>query len=71
MPNTPYVSPNPGPLGRKDLGADYSASLYRPLTLTTEAGTVYYLWVDTSGRLRIKSSAPTSATDGTIVGTQS
>ena len=29
------------------------------------------LWVDTSGRLRIKSSAPTSDTDGTIVGTQS
>ena len=31
----------------------------------------YYLWVDGSGRLRIKSSAPTSDTDGTIVGTQS
>lgn len=30
-----------------------------------------YLWIDTSGRLRIKSSAPTSATDGTVVGTQS
>jgi len=31
----------------------------------------YYLWVDSSGRLRIKSGAPTSDTDGTIVGTQS
>lgn len=31
----------------------------------------YYLWVDTSGRLRIKDGAPSSATDGTVVGTQS
>lgn len=31
----------------------------------------YRLWVDASGKLRIKSSAPTSDTDGTIVGTQS
>lgn len=30
----------------------------------------YYLWVDTSGRLRIKNGAPTSDTDGTVVGTQ-
>ncbi|MNM25977.1 hypothetical protein D3C81_364340 [compost metagenome] len=30
----------------------------------------YYLWVDASARLRIKSGAPTSDTDGTIVGTQ-
>jgi hypothetical protein len=30
----------------------------------------YHLWVDTSGRLRIKLGAPTSATDGTVVGTQ-
>jgi len=30
-----------------------------------------YLWVDSTGDLRIKSSAPTSDTDGTIVGTQS
>ena len=30
----------------------------------------YYLWVDGSGRLRIKSGAPASDTDGTIVGTQ-
>jgi len=31
----------------------------------------YHLWVDNSGRLRIKSGAPTSTTDGTVVGTQS
>lgn len=30
----------------------------------------YHLWIDASGRLRIKSGAPTSDTDGTIVGTQ-
>jgi hypothetical protein len=32
---------------------------------------VYHLWIDGSGRLRVKSSAPASDTDGTIVGTQS
>jgi len=31
----------------------------------------YRLWVDSSGRLRIKDGAPSSETDGTIVGTQS
>lgn len=30
----------------------------------------YHLWVDSTGDLRIKSSAPTSDTDGTVVGTQ-
>lgn len=30
----------------------------------------YHLWVDVAGRLRIKGSAPTSGSDGTIVGTQ-
>lgn len=30
----------------------------------------YHLWVDATGVLRIKSGAPTSDTDGTIVGTQ-
>jgi hypothetical protein len=30
----------------------------------------YHVWVDASGRLRIKSTAPTSDTDGTVVGTQ-
>lgn len=30
-----------------------------------------HLWIDSAGRLRIKSSAPTTDTDGTIVGAQS
>lgn len=54
-------------------------------TRTSGAGTLYggawnsshimlganHLWADASGRLRIKSSAPSSDTDGTVVGTQS
>jgi hypothetical protein len=31
----------------------------------------YRIWVDATGDLRIKSGAPASDTDGTIVGTQS
>jgi len=31
----------------------------------------YHLWVDATGDLRIKSGAPTSDTDGTVVGSQS
>lgn len=31
---------------------------------------IYHLWVDSSNRLRIKNSTPTSDTDGTVVGTQ-
>jgi hypothetical protein len=30
-----------------------------------------HLWIDGSGRLRIKSGAPTSDTDGAVVGAQS
>lgn len=30
----------------------------------------YFLWVDSSGRLRIKNGAPAGDTDGTVVGTQ-
>jgi len=30
----------------------------------------YHLWIDSTGNLRIKSGAPTSDTDGTVVGTQ-
>lgn len=30
----------------------------------------YHLWVDDTGRLRVKNGAPTSATDGTVVGAQ-
>lgn len=37
----------------------------------TATGTPYYRWADSSGRLRIKTTAPTSDGDGTIVGLQS
>lgn len=36
---------------------------------TVRFGT-HHLWVDSAGKLRIKSTAPTSDTDGTVVGTQ-
>jgi hypothetical protein len=36
----------------------------------TAAGTPYYRWVDSTNRLRVKTTAPTSDTDGTVVGTQ-
>jgi hypothetical protein len=42
-----------------------SAWDYNPLILGS-----YYLWVDATGDLRIKSGAPASDTDGTVVGTQ-
>jgi len=30
----------------------------------------YYLWIDSTGDLRIKSSEPTTDTDGIVIGTQ-
>lgn len=67
--------------------AIHSGTAKKPLLLNPSGGDVmaggsswttghmrlgaYHLWVDSSGRLRIKSSAPSSDTDGTIVGTQS
>ena len=45
---------------------DQSAWNFNPLILGA-----YHLWIDSSARLRIKSGAPASDTDGTIVGTQS
>jgi hypothetical protein len=36
----------------------------------TQTGIPAYLWADATGDLRIKTSAPTSDTDGTVVGTQ-
>jgi hypothetical protein len=72
MPNNAYRSPNPGPLGYKAFGADWNAGTQtQAFTLTTEAGVAVYLWVDSTNRLRIKATtAPTSDTDGTVVGTQ-
>ena len=37
-----------------------------PLQLGTN-----YLWIDATGDLRVHTSAPTTDTDGTVVGTQS
>jgi len=31
---------------------------------------IYHFWVDAAGKLRIKSSAPTTDLDGVVVGTQ-
>ena len=31
---------------------------------------IYHIWVDSTGDLRIKSSAPISDTDGSVIGTQ-
>lgn len=74
MPNTSYRgAPTPGPLGFKVFAADWNGGVNTtPFTLTTEAGALVYLWVDSTNRLRIKAAtAPTSDTDGTVVGTQS
>lgn len=68
-----YRTPTPGPLGDRPYGGDYDAALTtRPFILWAEAGTAKaYLWVDATGDLRIKATAPTSDTDGTVVGSQS
>jgi hypothetical protein len=39
-------------------------------TITVARLGLYRLWIDSSGRLRIKNGAPISNTDGTVVGTQ-
>jgi len=42
------------------------------IKLRSEAGVVYWLWVDSTGDLRIGSAEPTTHdSDGTVVGTQS
>lgn len=72
MADNKYRSPQPGPLGPKDPSADWNgATAVSPFTLKREDGTTYYLWIDSTGDLRIKSSAPASDTDGTVAGTQS
>ena len=50
----------------QSLRSEQSSWNFQPLKLGN-----YALWVDSSGRLRIKNGTPTSETDGTIVGTQS
>lgn len=49
----------------QQLDIDQSGWNFGPLILGA-----YYFWVDSSGRLRIKSGAPASETDGVVVGTQ-
>lgn len=51
--------------GSRAVSAGQSGYNFYPLTLGN-----YCFWVDGSGRLRIKNGAPTSDTDGTVVGTQ-
>lgn len=50
-----------------NIGGNWNGS--HPIMLNN-AGNPYHLWVDISGKLRIKLNAPTSDTDGTVVGTQ-
>ena len=72
MPDNKYISPNPGPLGRKPFGADFNAAVAtQPLILVTEdLLTTYTLFIGTAGKLYLKAGTPANATDGTIVGTQ-
>jgi hypothetical protein len=72
MPNNSYHTPPPGPLGNRPYGADYNAGVAtRALTLVTEDGvTTYTLFIGTGGKLYLKAGTPSSATDGTVVGTQ-
>jgi len=57
------------PLGLNPSGGDVMASTGSWVDGRLRMGS-NYLWIDSSGRLRIKSSAPSSDTDGTVVGTQ-
>jgi len=41
-----------------------------PQAISSNTNSVSYLWADSTTRLRIKSSLPTSDTDGVVVGTQ-
>ena len=52
-------------LGKKLNTALGNGTFSYPLILNTS-----YLWVDAAGKLRIKATAPTTDTDGTVVGTQ-
>lgn len=72
MPNNSYGTGHTPAGFLKPYGADFGAGVNtRLLTMATENGaTTYYLWIDSSGRLRIKSSVPTTDTDGAVVGSQ-
>jgi hypothetical protein len=72
MPDNKYRTPQPGPLGLKTWGADYNAGVAtQPFILTGEDGVTFYtLFIGTGGKLYVKAGVPTTATDGTVVGTQ-
>jgi hypothetical protein len=82
MPNQDYSQNRPMPRPPLDQGVAPAVRQIAPRPRAGDEGTLggsyltpthfgtYSLWVDSSGRLRIKSTAPTSDTDGTVVGTQ-
>lgn len=72
MPDNKYYTPQPGPLGLRQYGADFNAGVAtRPLLLVSEDGlTTYTLFIGTAGKLYLKAGTPANATDGTVVGTQ-
>lgn len=57
----------PGPLGPASADDVELDGLYSAGRLKLRG---HYLWVDAADKLRIKATAPTSDTDGTVVGTQ-
>ena len=57
---------------RVEHGDDGTHVARRAVTLTTAAGTTYYLWVDATGDLRVGTVSPTvNDLGGTVVGGQS
>jgi hypothetical protein len=69
----PQNSVTSGGSGRFSGGAQYAVGQTTVSAVTSKAAlqlASYYLWVDATGDLRIKPGAPTSDTDGTVVGTQ-
>lgn len=64
--NLAYVSGVGKTVSRLGFQSEQSGWNFQPLILGA-----YYLWVDATGDLRIKNGAPTSDTDGVVVGTQS
>lgn len=70
MPDNVYDQrgTTPGPLGPASADDIILDGLYSAGRIVLRGS---YIWVDATGDLRIKTSAPTSDTDGTVVGTQS
>lgn len=70
MPDNVYDQngTQPGPLGPASIDDVALDGLHTAGRLVLRGS---YIWVDATGDLRIKSTAPSSDTDGTVVGTQS